>query len=87
MEGIPGILKERLDIALEGREDFLVLLDTLRANKRAEEHIAVRAAILLAVHAERIELVLLDTAAQVCIHCRPLLVTLEVWLWEGRMAD
>ena len=65
LEVVPRVFEERLDVALEGRENLLVLFRAMSTNERAKGHIAVAAPVVLAIDTEGIELFLVDASTQV----------------------
>ena len=85
LEVVPGVVEERLHVALVGREALLVRLCAARADKGTEGHDAVRAPVVLAVDAEGVELLLVDAAAQVSRHIGTLNITTHARVGQRRV--
>lgn len=85
LEVVPGVVEERLHVALEGREALLVRLCAARADKGSEGHDAVRAPVVLAVDAEGVELLLVDATAQVSRHIGTLNITAHARIRQRRV--
>ena len=81
LEVVPCIFEERLDVALEGREDLLVPFSALGTDEGAKGDIAVAAPVILTIDTESIELFLIDASTQVATNFSTLFITRYHGLW------
>ena len=86
LEGVPAFVKEGLGVALDHGEAQIVPIRTLGTDEDAKGHNTMAASVILAVDAEGVKLLGLDSVAEVGSDGGTLNVTSEV-LIEGDLRD
>lgn len=86
LEIVPSFVEKRFDVAQVHRVRFFVCPHAIAAQKGAKSHVAVAASVVLAINAERVELLLVDSFAKVSTSLRSLHIAFQVWIDSRRLA-